>query len=111
MRKETVATLNRVLMGAAVLLILKVTLSVVVGYRDYLPPDFNSDFLLGREAYFYGAYRWAFYAHLISGPMSLVASTIAPETGSNAVISAGATTRATSLPSRSHSISSTPPAV
>lgn len=70
------AALNRVLVGVAVVLILKVTLSVVIGYRHYLPPDFNSDFLLGRESYFYGPYSWAFYAHLVSGPMSLVAGTI-----------------------------------
>ncbi len=76
MRNATLAALNRVVVGAAVLLILKVTLSVILGYRDYLPPNFNSDFLLGREAYFYGPYRWAFYAHLVSGPASLVAGTI-----------------------------------
>jgi len=68
--------LRRVLVGVAVLLIFKVTLSVVIGYRQYLPPDFGSDFLLGREAYFFGPYRWAFYAHLIAGPASLVAGTI-----------------------------------
>jgi len=75
MRKATLAALNRVLVGAAVLLVLKVTLSVVIGYRDYLPPNFNSDFLLGRESYFFGPYSWAFYAHLVSGPASLVVGT------------------------------------
>jgi Predicted membrane protein (DUF2306) len=76
MRKLTSGVLQRVFVGAVVLLILKVTFSVVIGYRDYVPPDFNSDFLLGRESYFYGPYRWAFYAHLISGPASLVVGTI-----------------------------------
>ena len=76
MRNATLAALNRVLVGAAVLLVLKVTLSVVVGYRAYLPPNFNSDFLLGRESYFFGPYSWAFYAHLVSGPASLVFGTI-----------------------------------
>ncbi len=76
MRAEMGAALNRVLVGVVALLIGKVTLSVVVGYRSYLPPDFNSDFLLGRESYFYGPYRWAFYAHLVSGPASLVLGTI-----------------------------------
>src|SRR6185295_2763616 len=56
--------------------ILKVTLSVVVGYRHYAPPDFDSDFLLGREAYFYGAYATAFYAHLLAGPLTLLVGTI-----------------------------------
>src|SRR5688572_14740907 len=72
----TGAAMQRVLMGAAVILVLKVTLSVVAGYGSYFPPDFGSDFLLGREAYFFGAYRWAFYAHLVAGPMSLVLGTI-----------------------------------
>ena len=35
---------------AVCLLILKVTGSVVSNYVDYLPPNFESDFLLGREA-------------------------------------------------------------
>ena len=70
------AVLQRVLAGVVVILIFKVTLSVVLSYHQYLPPDFNSDFLMGRESYFYGLYRWAFYAHLIAGPASLVAGTI-----------------------------------
>ena len=64
------------LSGVAALLIFKVTLSVVVGYRDYLPPDFDADFLLGRECYFWGPYCCAFYAHLVAGPVSLVLGTI-----------------------------------
>jgi len=76
MRNVTIAALNRVLVGIAVILICKVTLSVLVGYRQYVPPDFGSDFLLGRESYFYGPYGWAFYAHLVSGPTSLVVGTI-----------------------------------
>ncbi len=54
------------------LLILKVTFSVVLGYRDYFPPNFNADFLRGRETYFFGAYQWAFYAHIASGPITLI---------------------------------------
>jgi hypothetical protein len=76
MPQPTSSVVQRVLAGAAVLLILKVTLSVVIGYRDYLPPDFSADFLLGRELYFYGHYRWAFYAHLVAGPTSLLVGTI-----------------------------------
>jgi hypothetical protein len=55
---------------------LKVTLSVVIGYRDYFPPNFQSDFLLGRAAYFWGAYSGAFYAHLVAGPATLVLGTV-----------------------------------
>jgi hypothetical protein len=53
-------------------LIVKVTFVVVWGYCDYFPPNFESDFLRGRQSYFSGAYQWAFYAHLASGPASLI---------------------------------------
>ena len=76
MRTGFLAVVQRLLVSAAAVLILKVTLSVVIGYRDYVPPNFDADFLLGREAYFFGAYQWAFYAHLIAGPTTLVAGTI-----------------------------------
>lgn len=56
----------------AVLLILKVVVAALLNWRDYFPPDFQSDFLLGRSNYFFGWYRWAFYTHIISGPLSLL---------------------------------------
>ncbi|ADB14926.1 hypothetical protein Psta_0230 [Pirellula staleyi DSM 6068] len=62
----------RLLMLAIGALVLKTTASVVLGYVDYLPPNFDADFLLGREAYFWGAYGIAFYVHLLAGPLSLV---------------------------------------
>jgi hypothetical protein len=76
MWRPSTVTLGRILALAVVILVLKVTLSVVVGYRAYFPPDFEAEFLLGREAYFFGAYQWAFYAHLVAGPMSLIAGTV-----------------------------------
>lgn len=51
---------------------LKVTLTVVMNYRDYLPPNFESDFLPGRDSYFFGAYQWAFYTHIAAGPLTLI---------------------------------------
>lgn len=57
---------------AACVLILKVTIGVVLIYRDYFPPDFSSDFLHGREGYFRSSYQWAFYPHIAAGPCSLV---------------------------------------
>lgn len=66
-------TFGRAVTFMAALLVLKVTLSVVLGYRDYFPPNFQSDFLIGRQTYFFGAYRWAFYAHIAAGPMTLLA--------------------------------------
>lgn len=53
-------------------LILKVTLGVVSTFRDYMPPNFQSDFLRGRDAYFWNGYHWAFFAHVTSGPCSLI---------------------------------------
>lgn len=44
-------------------LVVKVTASVVANYRNYWPPNFASDFLRGREAYFPGAYQWQFSEH------------------------------------------------
>ncbi len=76
MQKARSFALPRVLTILAALLIWKVTLSVVVEYRNYFPPDFASDFLRGREPYFWGGYRWAFYVHLVSGPASLLLGTI-----------------------------------
>lgn len=55
-----------------IVLIGKVTLGVVIGYRDYLPPNFQSVFLLGREPYFWDGYHVAFYTHLASGPAALL---------------------------------------
>ena len=66
-------TLSRRILGIlAGFLILKVTSSVVSNYHDYFPPNFASDFLRGRERHFLGAYRWAFYTHIMSGPVSLI---------------------------------------
>jgi hypothetical protein len=65
-------SLSRILAFLALLLVLKVAVGVVVDYRNYIPPNFESEFLRGREAYFFGAYRWAFYVHVITGPATLV---------------------------------------
>ena len=53
-------------------LIVRVTIAVVLNYRKYLPPDFTSEFLQDREAYFFGSYQWAFYTHIVSGPIALL---------------------------------------
>lgn len=55
----------------AYLLVCKTIVSVLFTFRDYFPPNFRSDFLLGRNEYFFGAYQWAFYTHIISGPFAL----------------------------------------
>lgn len=70
------ALLPRLLTLLAGLLIFKVTVAVVLGYRNYFPINFKSDFLHGRESYFWGSYQWAFYAHIASGPVCLVLGTL-----------------------------------
>ena len=62
----------RLIQLLTVLLILKTVATVLISFRDYFPPNFESDFLLGRESYFFGDYRWAFYIHILSGPCTLV---------------------------------------
>jgi hypothetical protein len=71
MRSPRPTTLLGALAFVALLLIGKVTFSIVFGYRDYFPPNFKADFLVGREQYFFGPYEWAFYTHIISGPITL----------------------------------------
>jgi hypothetical protein len=72
MSKPRPTKLQRAMMLVVGLLIVKVTVEVVLGYRNYLPPSFQSEFLSGRESYFFGAYQWAFYPHIASGPVSLL---------------------------------------
>ncbi len=63
----------QLVLGLAVCaLILKVTAVVVMNYRDYLPPNFNSDFLQDRGDYFWNGYHWAFYTHIVAGPWTLI---------------------------------------
>lgn len=66
-------TPRRIVTAMAALVILKVTAAVVWNYRNYLPPDFQVDFLRGRESYFFGAYGWSFYFHIVTGPFTLIA--------------------------------------
>lgn len=76
MRITRLAKLQRALVVLATLLIFKVTAEVVWGYRNYLPPNFDSDFLRGRESYFFGGYQWAFYTHIAASPIAMIVGTI-----------------------------------
>ncbi len=60
------------LRATVVLLILRVTIGIISNYPDYLPPDFDAEFLRNREGYFWGIYAWAFYTHIVSGPLAIV---------------------------------------
>lgn len=60
------------LVALVCLLILRITGGIVSAYPDYAPANFESQFLYGRESYFYNGYHLAFYAHIASGPCSLI---------------------------------------
>ena len=62
----------RILNLLTCVLIVRVTVAVVLNYSNYLPPNFTSEFLQDREAYFFGSYQWAFYTHIFSGPITLL---------------------------------------
>ena len=64
--------LTAVLRWLAVVLMLRVLVTILANYPDYFPPDFGSLFLQGREATFAGAYRAAFYVHILSAPLVLL---------------------------------------
>ncbi len=65
-------SLERLTLVLAGVLIFKVTIGIIGNYPSYFPPDFRVDFLRGRRSYFFGAYQWAFYAHLGSGPVAIL---------------------------------------
>ncbi len=73
MRLRALTTVVRWLAAGLVLRVLGTILS---NYPDYFPPDFESLFLQGREATFAGAYRVAFYVHILSAPFVLVAGLV-----------------------------------
>jgi hypothetical protein len=66
----------RVVQTLVCLLVCKMLLSVILSYRDYFPANFHSDFLIGREAYFLGSYRWVFYVHIVAGPFVLLSGLV-----------------------------------
>jgi hypothetical protein len=69
--KDNSTRLHRTLTVLTGVLIVKVTLAILQNYPDYFPANLDSDFLRGRQGYF-SSYRWPFYVHLISGPVSLM---------------------------------------
>ena len=60
----------------AALLVAKTAIAVLLLYPDYFPPNFRSDFLLGRSGYFFGPYQLAFNTHILSGPFTLIAGLV-----------------------------------
>ena len=72
MQNDGSKRLSQVLRLLVFLLIVKVTVGVVLSFGGYLPPRFESGFLNGRDSYFWSGYHLAFYAHIVSGPGSLL---------------------------------------
>lgn len=70
MIKESIYLVPRWVMWVVQLIVLKFTWQIVLGYGSYFPPDFQSSFLWGREPYFHGPYHYAFYTHIVSGPLA-----------------------------------------
>ena len=65
---------RRLLLALRVLVVLVVAKTIaatLANWPSYFPPDFRSDILLGREGYFFDGYHYAFYAHIIAGPLTL----------------------------------------
>jgi len=76
MQKAGPSVLTRALSVVTLVLIVRVAIGVLFEYHHYFPPNFQSDFLRGREPYFWGGYHWPFFVHLISGPASLILGTL-----------------------------------
>ncbi len=72
MRTSRGSLLLAALKWAVVLVIAKVTLSVLLTLPDYVPPNFESGFLRGRDRYFWQGYHLPFFAHIFAGPLSLI---------------------------------------
>ncbi len=70
--RRRLEVLKQIAFWMLVLLFFRVVFLVVIEYRNYFPANFESNFLSGREANFFGLYRSAFYAHIISGPFCLL---------------------------------------
>ena len=63
------------LWAATCCLALRVLYLILVDYWWYFPANFvESSFLTGRESFFHGAYKAAFYLHIVVSPISLVAA-------------------------------------
>lgn len=72
MRSDRATLLTAVLRVAMVLVIVKIIVSVLLTLPDYVPPNFETDFLRGRDRYFWRGYHVSFFVHIFSGPLSLI---------------------------------------
>ena len=66
-RLMRVATAMTIVLGVSVLI------QLLIPYRGYFPADLqDSVFLSAHRGHFHGWYRFAFYVHIVAGPIALV---------------------------------------
>ena len=70
---------------AIAILLVKTVAAIVWEYRHYFPPDFEANFLIGRESMFQGLYRQAFYVHLTSSPLALLLAIVLVGSGRSGI--------------------------
>lgn len=75
-RRARTPAISKFAVVAVIALFTKLLVSMVLQYRDYFPADFSADFLVSRSEYFYGWYSVAFYTHIISGPLAIIAGAL-----------------------------------
>lgn len=69
---ERCAFLLSLISICSILLGFRVLVLIVWEFRNYFPPNFQADFLFGREDYFFGWYSVSFYIHIVASPVALV---------------------------------------
>lgn len=68
------------------LIVLYVLFGIVSQYRWYFPANFQvPGFLMGRESFFVGSYRIAFYLHIICGPIVVILGLLLFGTGQKSI--------------------------
>lgn len=81
---RSMTRLERLCLTAKVLMavvLLRVFCLILLEYPNYFPANFESMFLAGRDGYFYGHYSIAFYAHIVTGPISLLLAALLMSSG------------------------------
>lgn len=81
--------LQKFVLLACGLLLVKTFLAILWEYRFYFPADFDSAFLSGRRYTFTFSYQVVFYTHIISAPIALAIGAI--------LLAIGSRSRASSL--------------
>lgn len=65
--------LVRLILGLAILFVAAL---IFLKSLDYYQPDFGRGYLVGKEGYFHGIFKYGLYAHIISTPVLILLGTI-----------------------------------